>query len=53
MPSPMRSSGDFVRETGYLTDAERFGWSFVFEALIPSATKAQIEQRSAETPSNT
>jgi sulfatase modifying factor 1 len=42
--------GNFVRETGYLTDAERFGWSFVFEALIPSAAKAQIKQRSAETP---
>lgn len=25
----------FVRETGYITDAERFGWSFVFWSLIP------------------
>jgi formylglycine-generating enzyme required for sulfatase activity len=25
----------FVRETGYVTEAERFGWSFVFWSLIP------------------
>ncbi len=25
----------FVRETGYRTDAERFGWSFVFWAHVP------------------
>jgi sulfatase modifying factor 1 len=24
----------FVKETGYQTEAERFGWSFVFDALI-------------------
>src|SRR5699024_2166343 len=24
----------FVKETGYQTEAEKFGWSFVFEALI-------------------
>ena len=28
----------FVEETGYETDAERMGWSFVFEALVPKAT---------------
>ncbi|HEY4009993.1 MAG TPA: SUMF1/EgtB/PvdO family nonheme iron enzyme, partial [Acidobacteriaceae bacterium] len=27
--------GRFVRETGYVTEAERFGWSFVFWAHIP------------------
>lgn len=26
----------FVGETGYVTDAERFGWSFVFHAFVPS-----------------
>ena len=26
---------NFIRETGYLTDAERFGWSFVFWKQIP------------------
>src|SRR3954451_4414440 len=25
--------GDFVRATGYSTDAEKYGWSFVFAAL--------------------
>ena len=25
----------FVEETGYVTDAERFGWSFVFAGLLP------------------
>jgi sulfatase modifying factor 1 len=26
---------EFMRATGYQTDAERFGWSFVFAGLIP------------------
>lgn len=25
----------FVKATGYVTDAERFGWSFVFRGLLP------------------
>jgi formylglycine-generating enzyme required for sulfatase activity len=27
--------GAFVDDTGYLTEAERFGWSFVFAGLLP------------------
>ena len=27
--------GDFVAATGYRTEAERFGWSFVFGGLLP------------------
>jgi len=27
--------GDFVRKTGYVTEAERFGWSFVFFGQLP------------------
>jgi formylglycine-generating enzyme len=27
--------GRFVRESGYVTEAERFGWSFVFAGLLP------------------
>jgi formylglycine-generating enzyme required for sulfatase activity len=27
--------GRFVEATGYVTEAERFGWSFVFEGLLP------------------
>ena len=31
---------EFVRETGYKTDAEEFGWSFVFEfTMDPNVTK--------------
>ena len=26
----------FVEATGYVTDAERFGWSFVFEGFLPA-----------------
>jgi sulfatase modifying factor 1 len=31
---------EFVRNTGYVTDAERFGWSFVFAALLPDDFEA-------------
>jgi formylglycine-generating enzyme len=27
--------GTFVKETAYMTEAERFGWSFVFAGLLP------------------
>lgn len=34
----------FVKATGYVTEAERFGWSFVFEAfLTPGARKHVID----------
>ncbi|WP_291859025.1 formylglycine-generating enzyme family protein [Bradyrhizobium sp.] len=42
--------GDFVRATGYTTDAERYGWSFVFEALLPEDTRRAIGSRVADTP---
>lgn len=42
--------GDFVRATGYTTDAEHYGWSFVFAGLLPQEIKLQIGSRSAETP---
>ena len=29
----------FVTETNYITDAERFGWSFVFNMFISQKTK--------------
>jgi formylglycine-generating enzyme required for sulfatase activity len=31
---------EFVSETGYVTEAERFGWSFVFWAQVPSEVGA-------------
>ncbi len=42
--------GDFVRETGYTTDAERYGWSFVFEGLLTDAQKVRVLAQTAETP---
>lgn len=42
--------GDFVRATGYTTDAERYGWSFVFQGLLPDETRRAIDKRVAETP---
>jgi formylglycine-generating enzyme required for sulfatase activity len=32
-----RQFGAFVEATGYVTEAERFGWSFVFHLLVPKA----------------
>ena len=37
---------EFVAETGYVTEAERFGWSFVFWAQVPEsygATRGVVE----------
>ena len=42
--------GEFVRRTGYTTDAERYGWSFVFAGLLPDAAKQTSTQRATETP---
>jgi sulfatase modifying factor 1 len=42
--------GEFVRRTSYTTDAERCGWSFVFEGLLPDTAKGAAANRAAETP---
>ncbi|QDP39183.1 formylglycine-generating enzyme family protein [Radiobacillus deserti] len=34
----------FVKETGYITESEKFGWSFVFEKLIPDSLIDQAKQ---------
>ena len=34
----------FVDSTGYRTESEFFGWSFVFESAVPSHLKAKITQ---------
>ena len=31
--------GRFIRETGYVTDAQKYGWSFVFDLFVPEGTK--------------
>jgi formylglycine-generating enzyme len=42
--------GDFVRATGYVTDAEKYGWSYVFAGFLPEQTRREIGSRAAETP---
>jgi formylglycine-generating enzyme required for sulfatase activity len=34
----------FIKATGYKTEAEQFGWSFVFHLLIPPDTSAKLKQ---------
>ncbi len=34
-PVTVEQFGEFVRDTGYRTEAERFGWSFVFRKQVP------------------
>ncbi|MGN6543194.1 MAG: formylglycine-generating enzyme family protein [Ginsengibacter sp.] len=41
---------EFISATGYTTDAERFGWSFVFYALLSEKMKDTHPQVSAQTP---
>jgi len=40
----------FVRATGYTTDAERFGWSFVFGDFLAPGDEAHVVDSVAETP---
>jgi formylglycine-generating enzyme len=35
---------DFVSNTHYVTDAERYGWSFVFDQFVPAAPGQQVAQ---------
>ena len=43
-----REFADFVADTGYITEAERFGWSFVFWSDVPKTTQATDGARGAE-----
>lgn len=40
----------FVEDTGYITDAESFGWSFVFHLLLTEKTKQKVTQVVQQTP---
>ena len=40
----------FARETGYRTDAERFGWSFVFHMFVGAKARRTAEQAAADAP---
>ncbi|WP_232016545.1 formylglycine-generating enzyme family protein [Paenibacillus baekrokdamisoli] len=33
----------FVEDTGYITEAEQFGWSFVFHLLVSEQTKERVK----------
>lgn len=45
-----RQFGDFVRATGYSSDAERYGWSYVFADFVPNQVKQAIGSHALETP---
>jgi formylglycine-generating enzyme required for sulfatase activity len=50
-PVTNRRFGEFVGATRYRTDAERFGWSFVFWAHIPSSKRTTlVEDTVADAP---
>jgi formylglycine-generating enzyme len=40
----------FVKATGYVTDAERYGWSFVFHLLVPADVDRAIGAVPVEAP---
>ena len=40
----------FARETGYKTEAERFGWSFVFHMFLRPKTRRTAQQAVADAP---
>jgi formylglycine-generating enzyme required for sulfatase activity len=39
-----REFGDFVRDTRYVTDAERFGSSFMFYLQVPAAVRKKVRR---------
>jgi len=41
---------EFVRETGYTTDAERFGWSFVFEQFVDDPDRDRVVRNVPASP---
>ncbi len=45
-----RQFAAFVQATGYRTDAERYGWSFVFHLLLTPRAAAAAQARVAQTP---
>lgn len=42
--------GVFARDTGYISDAERCGWSFVFQGFVGEKLKDRIKGVSSEAP---
>ncbi|SDC15406.1 Formylglycine-generating enzyme, required for sulfatase activity, contains SUMF1/FGE domain [Paenibacillus sp. UNCCL117] len=42
--------GEFVQATGYVTEAERFGWSYVFHLFVPEQRRGDVEGSPREAP---
>ncbi len=42
--------GQFVAATGYVTEAERFGWTYVFHLFVSEATKQDVVSVPQATP---
>lgn len=45
-----RQFDDFIQDTGYQTDAEHYGWSFVFYGLLSEKMRASHPQVAVQTP---
>lgn len=43
-PVTVAQFDEFVSATGYVTDAEQFGWSFVFHHFVSDATRPSVRQ---------
>jgi sulfatase modifying factor 1 len=41
---------EFVRSTGYITEAQSFGWSFVFHLFVSAETAAKVQHVVQQTP---
>lgn len=41
---------EFVKDTGYVTEAERFGWSFVFHLLVSDAVRQEVDNVAMQVP---
>jgi formylglycine-generating enzyme len=46
-PVTNQQFGEFARATGYRTEAERWGWSFVFQGHVPAERYREIVQATA------
>ena len=42
--------GAFIDDTGYVTEAEKFGWSFVFYQFVSDKTKRRVKRVVPHTP---
>ena len=43
-----REFGAFIEDTGYVTEADRFGWSYVFHILLPKATLKRLKPQNVQ-----